>query len=504
MPARPGTPSGPSPVLDTAPPATADVVVVGAGLAGLACARELMGSGLDVVVLEADDGVGGRVRTDSVDGVLVDRGFQLLNPTYPALPRVVDVDALRLQPLGAGVVVTRGTPATRTLLADPVRRPDALPALLRSGLLTPGDLVGLARLVARAVLTPVHRLESAPDTGWHAAFDAAGLTGPLRQQVVEPFLTGTLADADGSTSRRYVDLLLRSFVAAGVLGSPGLPVDGMQAFSDAVAAPLPAGSVRTRCRVDDVTSTAGTWTVRGRHGGPLRRTPGPDQDRHPEGGGDAFQVTARTVVLAGAAGATASLLGRTALPDRVLTTVWHLSDGPLGLGRRSRYLHVSGDGSHRRPHGLVNTVVLSRSAPSYLPSALSGRAELVGTTVLGTLDDEPGASPAEVLARVRAEAAHVLGVGPSVLGAEIAVHEVRDALPRRALPLQTRRPVDLGGGRFVVGDSRDTPSIQGALVSGRRGAEAVLDHLGLRPPAATAPSPAPPSAPAVPEDARAR
>ena len=476
MPARPGTPAGPSPVDTCAPPRTADVVVVGAGLAGLACARELMGSGLDVLVLEADDGVGGRVRTDSVDGVLVDRGFQLLNPTYPALRRVVDVDALRLQPLGAGVVVTRGEPATRTLLADPVRRPDALPGLLRSGLLSPGDVLGLLRLLTRAVLTPVPRLESAPDVGWHAAFDAVGLTGPLRRQVVEPFLTGTLADAEGTTSRRYVDLLLRSFVAAGVLGSPGLPVGGMQAFSDAVAAPLPARSVRTGARVESLTPTGPTWTVHGRHA---------------DGG---FQVLAGTVVLAGAAGATAALLDRPALPDRVLTTVWHLSDQPLGLGRRSRYLHVSGDGSHLRRHGLVNTVVVSRSAPDYLPLALSGRTELVATTVLGTLGDRAGTRPREALDRIRSEAGHVLGVAPQTLGAEIAVHEVVDALPRRPLPLCTRRPVDLTDGRFVVGDHRDIPSIQGALVSGRRGATAVLAHLGLRPAAPSLAPGRPPSA----------
>ena len=77
----------------------ADVVVVGAGLAGLRCAQVLSSAGRDVVVLEASDGVGGRIRTDRIDGFLVDRGFQLLNPAYPAVRRWVDVDALGLQPL---------------------------------------------------------------------------------------------------------------------------------------------------------------------------------------------------------------------------------------------------------------------------------------------------------------------------------------------------------------------------------------------------------------------
>jgi phytoene dehydrogenase-like protein len=59
--------------------ALADVVVVGAGLAGLACARRLTRAGVSTTVAEAGDGVGGRVRTDRVDGMLLDRGFQVHN-----------------------------------------------------------------------------------------------------------------------------------------------------------------------------------------------------------------------------------------------------------------------------------------------------------------------------------------------------------------------------------------------------------------------------------------
>ncbi|WP_290059545.1 FAD-dependent oxidoreductase, partial [Amycolatopsis solani] len=73
-----------------------DVVVIGAGLAGLAAARRLHEAGVECTVLEASDDVGGRVRTDVVDGFRLDRGFQILNPAYPAIRRLVDVDALRL------------------------------------------------------------------------------------------------------------------------------------------------------------------------------------------------------------------------------------------------------------------------------------------------------------------------------------------------------------------------------------------------------------------------
>ena len=86
----------------------ADVVVIGAGLAGLRAATDLHTAGRDVLVLEASDDVGGRIRTDRVDGFLVDRGFQLLNPAYPAVRQGIDVEALDLQTFGAGVAARTG------------------------------------------------------------------------------------------------------------------------------------------------------------------------------------------------------------------------------------------------------------------------------------------------------------------------------------------------------------------------------------------------------------
>ncbi len=117
---------------------SADVVVVGAGLAGLTCARELERDGLDVVVLEKSDAVGGRVRTDVVDGYRCDRGFQLLNPAYPAVKQLVDVDELDLRAFAAGAALSgeRGF----AIVADPRRSPGYLSHVLRSGYVRPGEL----------------------------------------------------------------------------------------------------------------------------------------------------------------------------------------------------------------------------------------------------------------------------------------------------------------------------------------------------------------------------
>jgi phytoene dehydrogenase-like protein len=84
--------------------ASADVVIVGAGLAGLAAARPLIDAGRHVVILEASDGIGGRVRTDLVDGFRLDRGFQILLTAYPELDRQVDMAALDLQRFDPGAL----------------------------------------------------------------------------------------------------------------------------------------------------------------------------------------------------------------------------------------------------------------------------------------------------------------------------------------------------------------------------------------------------------------
>ncbi|MSV85614.1 MAG: FAD-dependent oxidoreductase, partial [Actinobacteria bacterium] len=85
-----------------------DVVVVGAGLAGLTAARTLTQAGRLVLLLEASDGVGGRVRTDQIDGFHVDRGFQVLLTAYPELERQLDLDALDLREFDPGALLWFG------------------------------------------------------------------------------------------------------------------------------------------------------------------------------------------------------------------------------------------------------------------------------------------------------------------------------------------------------------------------------------------------------------
>src|SRR6478736_9195090 len=103
------------------PVAMNDAVIVGAGLAGLACAQDLTRAGLDCRILEASDAVGGRVRTDSVDGFLLDRGFQILLTSYPQVQQRLDVDALDLGMFEPGAVVRAHGEFHH--VSDPLRSP---------------------------------------------------------------------------------------------------------------------------------------------------------------------------------------------------------------------------------------------------------------------------------------------------------------------------------------------------------------------------------------------
>jgi monoamine oxidase len=419
---------------------TVDVVVVGAGLAGLACARLLTRQGLDVQVLEQSDGVGGRVRTDVVNGFRCDRGFQLLNPAYPEVRRVLDLRKLRLQPFDAGLVAARGT--KRYVLGDPRRLPPRL--LLRSlraaaspALGSPREKAAFGLFAVRAARRDPANLVAEPDDGWGRAMTAAGIDGPLRR-VVDCFLAGILAEQDGTSSRRFVDLLIRSFVR----GSPAVPWDGMQAIPEQLAADLPPTCLRCGSEVDAVVSGAG---------GPAVRT------------GDG-QMSARAVVVATDPPAAARLTGLPVPAMRGLTTFWHVTPAAPS---DTALLHLDLD--RRGP--VVNSVVSSNAVPGCTPDAPGGRA-LVATTTLGA-DSSTDRERA-----VREQLRYLYGTGTDDWQL-LTVHAIANALTSMDPPLDVRRPVALGDGVFVAGDHRDTASIQGALVSGRRAADAVLGHLGL-------------------------
>lgn len=409
---------------------THDVIVIGAGLAGLRCAAELAAQGRGVVVLESSDRVGGRQRTDRVDGFTLDRGFHVLNTAYPAVRAAVDVDSLSVAAFPTAVRVRR-TDGSMATLAHPLRHPGLIPATLASGLVTPRDLVGLARWLGPMVLRP-RATVSRPDRTVGRGWDEAGLTGPLRTQVLSPFFAGVLADSSEMTSDTYVRLLARSFLPA----AAGLPREGIAALPNALASRARAAGadIRLGRAVSRLRRRDGRWEV------------------------DALgeeTVRARDVVVAVPAEAVEELADVPAPSTRGLQTWWFAAEEAPVSGL------LTIDGSREGP--IVNALAISATIPE---SAPSGR-QLVQATCL--LDSGIGAREGDVRAHLvrlygRAARSWLL----------LRRDDIPHALPALPPPMRRSSPARVGPGLHLAGDHRESPSIQGALQSGVRAARSVL------------------------------
>ncbi len=408
------------------------VAVVGAGLAGLACARALVGAGVEVTVLEAGDGVGGRVRTDAVDGFLLDRGFQVLLTAYPEAARVLDLAALDLRPFQAGALVRCGGRWTR--VADPLRQPGDLPATLASPI---GSLLDKARigwLRQRVVSGPVERVWERPERTTLAELRALGFSDRFVAAFFRPFLGGVLLDDQLQTSSRQFEFVFRAFAR----GDAVLPAAGMGAIPLQLAARLPEGAVRTGVRVSAVSDTG----------------------VEAQGG---ERVDADAVVVATAGPEASRLVPSIPAPTSLGVACVYFAADRAPLDEPILVL----DGEDGGP--VSNLCVPSVVAPTYAPAG----AALVSASVL------PSRDPGEDLeAAVRAQLRGWFG-GQVDSWRHLRTYRIPHAQPGQSPPALSppRRDVRVRPGLYVCGDHRDNASIDGALTSGRRAAEAILAEL---------------------------
>ncbi|QPP10990.1 FAD-dependent oxidoreductase [Streptomyces bathyalis] len=478
-----------------------DVVVIGAGLAGLAAAHHLTDAGLQVTLLETTSEVGGRMATENVDGYLLDRSGRLLCPDWPEFRRLPALAALEMRPFSPGALlradgrtlrigdlrrtvgrlplgigsraVPPGAPAPayaeaaatdgRTERAD--RRTRGAPTTARAAAGSRGraswgisrrrqgwgisrqgqgstgalDLARLRGALSRFATVPSDRLLARTELPAAQALSARGLPSRTVGSLVRPLLSALLSDPALTTSSRVADLTLRGFVRGGCC----LPAGGMSAVPELLAAALPEGTVRTN--VTAVAVTTNSVTTR-----------------------DHGTLTCRAVVVATGAADAGTLLPGLRVPDfHPMTVLHHAVDDVPPL---SPSLVIDGDGSRQGP------VSHSWAASAVDPArARPGRAGLVTSVVLGAAAAEPLAVLEE---GSRTQLATLHGV-PAGRWSLLAAHHDAQAVPAMPAPHDMRRPVRVLSGLYVCGEHRDTSTAQGALVSGRRAAHEVLRDFKL-------------------------
>lgn len=410
---------------------THDVVIVGAGLSGLCCALRLRKAGLRPLLLEASDGVGGRVRTDVVEGFRLDRGFQVFLTSYPEAKRVLDYGALRLRRFLPGALVRHGGRFHE--LTDPWRRPVAALRSLFSPVGTFADKLRVARLRSRSLRGTVEERFRDPETTTIRALRGAGFSAAMIDRFFRPFLGGIFLDPELVTSSRMFHFVFRMFS----LGDACLPAEGMEAIPRQLASGLPPDGVRLGARVACV-----------QPGSVVLET--------------GEEINGRAVVVAAEGVGAARLLGD-AIPSvgqGVTCLYFAARQAPV----EQPILVLNGEG-----RGPVNNLCVPTTVtPSYGRPGES----LVSATVLGVHEE----------GRLQAEVREQLGdwFGNAVKDwRHLRTYRIPYALPGQAAPALDvpERPVRWRPGVYVCGDHRDNASIQGAMVSGRRAAEAVLEDL---------------------------
>jgi len=404
-----------------------DVVVVGAGLAGLAAARVLQQAGRTVRLIEASDGIGGRVRTDHVDGFQLDRGFQVLLTAYPEARRQLDYDALRLCAFEPGALVHRD--GRFNTVGDPFRRPTtALPtALARIGSIP--DKLRIAALRRRVRSGAAADLLRGPDQRSVDMLRERGFSEAMIDRFFRPLFGGIQIDPSLTTSSRMFDIIFRSLSE----GDSAVPAAGMGAIPAQMASHLTPGTIELGRAVVAID-------------GPSVRL------------ADGEVIDALAVVVAAEGPAAAGLLHLPEVGSKPVACVYF--DAPVAP-TTSKYVLLDGDGAGPA----LNVAIMSNVAPSYAPE---------GRHLIAAAVPAPPTTPADLEAAVRSQLRGWFG--PQVdQWRHLRTYRIAHGQPDQSPPFHPKQQVSLGNGLFVCGDHRDTGSIQGAMFSGRRCAEAVLE-----------------------------
>ena len=199
----------------------ADVTIIGAGLAGLTAAKILKAAGRSVLVLEASDAVGGRVRTDEVDGFLLDRGFQVFLTAYPEAKQLLDYQALELCKFDPGALILNRHGITK--MGDPIRQPGSLISTLFSGAATFTDKLRMLRLKLKLSGKTIGEIFAAEEISTTEYLKREGFSGTIMNQFFRPFMTGIFLEDQLSTSSRMFEFVFKMFSE----GDAAIPAKGM-------------------------------------------------------------------------------------------------------------------------------------------------------------------------------------------------------------------------------------------------------------------------------------
>jgi len=418
-----------------------DTIIVGAGLAGLACARELARTGRQVIVVEAADRVGGRVATDTVDGFRIDRGFQVYLDAYPEGRRQLDLAALGLGCFEPGALVAEG--GRLRGVSDPWRRPLAAIGSVLSGSVGIADGLRTARLrsdCVRAVRdgkAGSNGTSPAVERSTREELNARGFSEAFIRRFFEPFFGGVFLERQLNTSAAVFEFTFAMFA----LGRACLPRGGMEAIPKQLAAGLPAGTILLDTAARQV--KPGLVML-----------------------ADGRELAAKNIVVATEGSAATALLPE-GQRGTVASREWKSTRMVAFAATRSPLSSPTVVVSAEEGGPIDNVTVPSDVVGGYAPPGAA--------VVYVSIRQDWQGNDGELHDAVRRQAAGWFGQSAHAWR-HLKTVRVDHALPDESPAARRSRAIasQVTPGLFICGDHCTTASINGALASGRSCAEAVL------------------------------
>lgn len=411
----------------------ADVIIIGAGLAGLSCSHVLQKQGIHYLLLDGAEKVGGRIRTDVVDGFQLDRGFQVLQTAYPDAKQILSYPDLKLKSFFPGAMIRYQDKFHR--LADPFR--DIYTAA--KGLFSPiGSLkdkllVGIMR--TQLTLGTLEKLLQKPEVTTLQRLKTFGFSDAIIDRFFKPLYSGIFLENELSTSSRAFDFNFRMMA----LGDICLPAEGMEAIPRQLLTMLDSARIRLNSKVASLSENKVILA-------------------------SGETLTAPNIVLAVDQTQACKLLEVTVDPKMktVITLYFTASTPPTS----SPILFLNAESSGP----VMNMCVPTNVCKSYAPE---GKA-LISCSVL----KHDFVSEEMLVQKVLEQMKQWFGNQVDAWK-HIRTYKIDNALPAQEPPLQdvSSKPMQIGRGLYQCGDYGGIASIQTALQSGRVVGEALAQGV---------------------------
>ena len=403
-----------------------EFLVVGAGLAGLTAAKVLSQSGREVLLLEKSDGVGGRVRTDQYKDFLLDRGFQVLLTAYPELPKHLNLSLLRLHSFESGATIFSDGHFSK--VGDPFRNVSSIMSTAFTKTIGMQDKIKLLKLRNSLIGRKKIYFQQKDDKRILETFEELGFTSKAINSFFKPLVGGIQLDPSLSGSTRLCFLVLKMLF----IGDAAIPSRGMGAISEQLSKQINESGIRLTSPVDNVEGKKVILES-----------------------GESFLPS--NLIIATEGPATAKLLGQESPLSRSVSCIYF--SAPQAPSS-SKAILLNGE----KNGPALNVAIMSNISPSY---SKNGKA-LIAVAIPNTIKPD---SMENVLIQMRK------WFGDSVDSWEhIKTYSIEHGQPDLRPGDPFRKSIKNSEGVYICGDHRDTPSIQGALVSGRRAAEICLKN----------------------------